>query len=562
MLAPLQASILGAPPPPFSPNSPIQSSNQVMGEVTGAGPLGQVPMQSGLSTPLTPPKPPAPSPLAAAETPPAPAESGLSQAKPFRSKYDEIFDKAEGLLTDTLQKKQGIDPVALAMIQGFLAPTKTGSFGEQLGVVAGNVRQAQNDIGKEDISRLQAQMSLASAGSQRARDEEAQRLTGMLYSKTPEGLRINPEIAQQLSAITKDPRFVQQAIAEEQQASMKKVGMNMFKQKVIPGKEGEPGQTVLDFNPNAIYELMKISANPIKDISEYAKMIPELRKSGLIDGLKEVGTPFDSLILMAPTDPVKKQAEYLADMYSKGRIDPDKAMSMANSMMTMAQAHMDKQQQQQFQQATQAMMMSMKQDSMQLMRDKFNEQQKENEKKYSDKDKMLYRNSVLPIINEGAKASEALLALSQLQEVAAKAPSGVFAGGMASSVGALFGSDDNTAMRDLTAMSRSLQTKIPRLPGSQSNMDAKNLLESIGHLDDPLLTNRQRVDLIHNVAKGFQSLQIRANEVSDAWDSSRKLPAWATPTNLGLTPTPAPAPNTPIGSGNFVIKDGKLVPAP
>ena len=133
---------------------------------------------------------------------------------------------------------------------------------------------------------------------------------------------------------------------------------------------------------------------------------------------------------------------------------------------------------------------------------------------------------------------------------------------MASSVGALFGSDDNTAMRDLTAMSRSLQTKIPRLPGSQSNMDAKNLLESIGHLDDPLLTNKQRVDLIHNVAKGFQSLQIRANEVSDAWDSSRKLPAWATPTNLGLTPTPAPAPNTPIGSGNFVIKDGKLVPAP
>ena len=562
MLAPLQASILGAPPPPFSPNSPIQSSNQVMGEVTGAGPLGQVPMQSGLSTPLTPPKPPAPSPLAAAETPPAPAESGLSQAKPFRSKYDEIFDKAEGLLTDTLQKKQGIDPVALAMIQGFLAPTKTGSFGEQLGMVAGNVRQAQNEIGKEDVSRLQAQMSLASAGSQRARDEEAQRLTGMLYSKTPEGLKINPEIAQQLSAITKDPRFVQQAIAEEQQASMKKVGMNMFKQKVIPGKEGEPGQTVLEFNPNAIYDMLKISSNPIKDISEYAKMIPELRKSGLIDGLKEVGSPFDALVLMAPSDAIKQQAKYLADQYSRGRIDPDKAISMANSMLTMAQAHMDKEEMMKFHQGTQAIMMSMKQDSMQLMRDKFNEQQKENEKKYSDKEKMLYKNSVLPIINEGQKASEALTALSQLQDVAAKAPSGVFAGGMANSVGALFGSDDATSMRNLTAMSRSLITKIPRLPGAQSNMDAKNLLESIGRLEDPMLTNKQRVDIIHNVAKGFQALQTRADEVSDTWDSTRKLPTWATPTNLGLTPTPAPAPNTPIGSGNFVIKDGKLVPAP
>jgi hypothetical protein len=341
--------------------------------------------------------------------------------------------------------------------------------------------------------------------------------------------------------------------------------MNMFKQKVIPGKEGEPGQTVLEFNPNAIYDMLKISANPIKDISEYAKMIPELRKSGLIDGLKEVGSPFDALILMAPSDAIKQQAKYLADQYSRGRIDPDKAISMANSMLTMAQAHMDKEEMMKFHQGTQAIMMSMKQDSMQLMRDKFNEQQKENEKKYSDKEKMLYKNSVLPIINEGQKASEALTALSQLQDVAAKAPSGVFAGGMANSVGALFGSDDATSMRNLTAMSRSLITKIPRLPGAQSNMDAKNLLESIGRLEDPMLTNKQRVDIIHNVAKGFQALQTRADEVSDTWDSTRKLPTWAVPTNLGLTPTApntAPRSNTPIGQGNFILKDGKLVPAP
>jgi len=564
MLAPLQASILGAPPPAFSgglPPSPIQTTNQIMGGVTGAGPMGG---QPGMPAPLTPPAP-TPSPLSAAPAAPAPVEGALAQAKPFRSKYDDIFDKAEGLLTDTLEKKQGIDPVGLAMIQGFLSPTKTGSFGEQAGIVAGKVREAQSEMAKEDVSRLQAQMQLASAGSQREKEKEAERLTGLLYEKTPAGLRINPEIAQQLSAVTKDPRFVQQAIAEEQQNAMKKVGMTMFQQKVVPGKEGEPGKTVLDFNPNAVYELMKISPDPIKAIADYAKMIPELRKAGLINGLTEEGTPFDSLAIAGPTELIKDQARKMAKLYSEGRIDPDKASTIANSMLTMATAHMDREEQAKFHQMMSGMMMSMKQDSLQLMREKFAEQQKENEKKYSDKEKMLYKNSVLPIINEGAKASEALTALSQLQEIASKAPSGVFAGTMANSIGALFGTDDNTAMRNLTAMSRSLQTKIPRLPGSQSNMDAKNLLESIGRLEDPTLTNKQRVDIIHQVAKGFQSLQQRADEVNDYWEANRQLPKWATPTSLGLTPTTptaAPASNQPIGAGKFIIQNGKLVPAP
>jgi hypothetical protein len=68
---------------------------------------------------------------------------------------------------------------------------------------------------------------------------------GSLYEKTPQGLKTNVEIAKQLSGITKDPRFVQQAIAEEQQTAMKNVGMNMFKPKIVPGKEGQPSRTVM-----------------------------------------------------------------------------------------------------------------------------------------------------------------------------------------------------------------------------------------------------------------------------------------------------------------------------
>jgi len=573
MLAPLAQSVLGAPPPTFPATgqapAPIQTSNEIAGGLPGmGGPIGQPPMQSGLSAPMT-----APAMAGISNIPTAPApeavKAPLSEPKQFRSKYDDIFEKAEGILSETLQKKQGIDPVGLAMIQGFLSPTKTGSFGESISNVAGRVREAQNEESRGDVSRLQAQMQLASAGSLRERENEVQRLMGSLYEKTPQGLKTNVEIAKQLSGYTKDPRFVQQAIAEEQQTAMRNVGMNMFKPKIVPGKEGQPSRTVMEFNPNAVYELMKISPDPMKAISDYAKTIPELRKAGLIEGLKEEGTPFDALAMMGPTDLIKAQAQKNADLYSKGLLDPDKAAQMANTMLTMATAHMDRESQNKFHQMMSGMMMSMKQDSAKLMREKFEETQKENMKKYSDQEKILYKNSVIPIINQGAKASEALVALSQIQDVVSNAPSGVFAGLKANSVGALFGTDDNTALRNLQSMSRSLLPLVPRLPGSASNLDAKNLLQSIGELENPMLTNKQRVDIIHKVAVGFQALQNRANEVETTWESSRKLPTWATPTNLGLTqpgapatPAPAPSSSQPIGSGNYIIQNGKLVPAP
>jgi cytochrome c556 len=457
------------------------------------------------------------------------AEAPLSAPKPtdpYKNKYDQVYDEAEQLLAQSLSQKQPFSNMGLALSRGFFRPTKTGSFFESLGNVAEEVGKSQEQEEKDRVTNLQARMALARSGSERQREKDVEVAMSNLYQQTPKGLRMNPDMAMKLASITRDPKFLQQLVTEQQQDKLREVGMNMFIPRKVAGKEGEPEKTVMEFNPNSMYELMKISNDPLKAASDVAKLIPDLRKSGMLSGLQEEGTPFDALIMMAPTPAIKQQAEYLAKKYAQGTIDPDKGLAMANQMITMATAHMDKEQTLQFQRAQQALMASMRQDSLQLQREKFAEQQKENEKKLTDEQKILYRQSVIPIVNEGVKATNALTALAQIEDVVSRAPSGVIKGALANSVGKLFGTDDNTALANLNSLSKSLLTQIPRLPGSASNLDAKNLEASIGDLADPYKTNEQRIELVKSIKKGFQALQNRADEVQDTWDSTRKLPRW------------------------------------
>ena len=481
-------------------------------------------------------------------------ESGLANVPVSpKNKYDDQFDEAQGLLSKALEEKKGISPTALALSRGFFAPTKSGSFGETLYNVAGEVGKVQDQEEKERILNLQARMAMAQAGSQRQKELDSEQLLSQLYKKTDAGYKIDPLVAQKLSANTRDPKYLQAMIAEQQQDQMRAIGQNMFKQTTIKGKDGEPDKTVLDFNPNAVYDLVKVSTDPIKAISDYAKMVPELRKAGMINGLQTDATPFDSLVMMAPTDAIKTQAQFLAKQYQKGLIDDDKANTLAQQMLTMSTAHMDRQQQMQFQQAMQGLMMGMRKESQDQARERIEMQKEENAKKDTDEQKITYRSVVVPIINEGIKASTALGSLGQLQELARKAPSGVLSGTYANSIGALYGSDDNTTMREMESLQKSLLTQIPRLPGSQSNFDAKNLEKSIGDLTNTSLTNKQRVELVNQIQQTFQRMQERASQVQDTWESTKKLPKWTTER--------APATGAPVTAPTGAVVDFSALPA-
>lgn len=88
------------------------------------------------------------------------------------AEYQEALQKMLASL-DARQNRM-FDPQLLALAEGFLKPTQTGSFGESLGYAAGSLRAAQEKQALEDQKLAEARLGVASKGleleRQRARE--------------------------------------------------------------------------------------------------------------------------------------------------------------------------------------------------------------------------------------------------------------------------------------------------------------------------------------------------------------------------------------------------------
>ena len=501
------------------------------------------------------PKPPAP-PYTDMRVPDRSEASPLSD---ITEKYRSIYDTAAEKLMASLDERKGqlFDPVLLALSQGFAAPTKTGGFGESLGTAAGLANKASLQQETSARENAMARMQMAQDMMKTGREREKSDLLGSLYKKTPAGqFEMDESIAQRLSQVTGDPAFMKDIMSNQKTKNLRSIGDQMFTETKVAGKDGEPDRTVMNFNPNAAMQLAKMSDNPVQAISQYAEMIPKMRKAGMLGDLKgDTSTPFDSIILLADAlgaqgPALKMQAKRLSEQYQKGYIDEDKANALAKDMFSTASATLDRQTSQGMMAVQQAFLRNQATESSERAREKLEEKRRENDSKLTDQQKLDYTKVVLPIINEGLKASTAKAQLAQIMSKVSSAPSGTLSGAYASSLGRLFGTDENTALRELNSLSKALVTQIPRLPGAASNLDAQNLEKSIGKLDDITLTNPQRVKLIQDIDVGFTKLMNRADEVQVYWESNKKLsPSLMSgaPKPAG-TPAPAPAPvlNLPI----------------
>lgn len=88
------------------------------------------------------------------------------------AEYQDALEKMLAALDS--RKNRMFDPQLLALAEGFLAPTKTGSFGESLGYAAGSLRQSQERQAEQDQKLAEARLGLAGKGleleRQRARE--------------------------------------------------------------------------------------------------------------------------------------------------------------------------------------------------------------------------------------------------------------------------------------------------------------------------------------------------------------------------------------------------------
>ena len=110
----------------------------------------------------------------------------LAPIEEYRAAQQKLIDAMEG------RKNQLFDPVMLAMAQGFLAPTKTGSFGEALGNVASQVAPVQEAEEKraQEIAKMRfdlAQQNLMQSRATRGEKEFRNLIGGMGASARAEG---------------------------------------------------------------------------------------------------------------------------------------------------------------------------------------------------------------------------------------------------------------------------------------------------------------------------------------------------------------------------------------
>lgn len=445
----------------------------------------------------------------------------------------ELRASRKALQDALINRQQLFDPTLLAIAQGFLAPTRSGGFGESLANVAGQLGPVQAAEQNRAIETARMKAELAAQELSERQSSRRQQLAGQVYRTGESGeLEMDPQAAMQYARATGDLKFMEQAASAQRQQRLRQAARGMFVDREIEDDQGK--RTVTSFNPQAALQVARLSDDPVKAVAQYAEMVPKLRKAGLLEGLSaDTSTPFDSLVLMADSlgkqgPALKQQALRLAEQYRKGYIEEDKANTLANQLFNTANSSVDRQTAQANQQIMQGLMLGMRQQGVDFERERWKEKQeadrRERELKLTDEQKITFNKVVIPAQQEAAKAANGLLQIQQLRNSIESAPEGAFRGALASSVGALFNTEENTALRKLDSLSKALIPMIPRLPGAASNLDAQNLEKSIGSLSDIRLDNKQRRDLVTEIEEGMRRLVDRADAIQRSWDSTKTVP--------------------------------------
>ena len=105
----------------------------------------------------------------------------LAEGTPAYQDYISAEQKIKDILAE--RENRLFDPTLLAMAQGFLAPTKTGSFGESLGNVAGTLAPVQQAEDKRTMENAQMRLQMAQMNVEQARKQKAQDMATSLMPK-------------------------------------------------------------------------------------------------------------------------------------------------------------------------------------------------------------------------------------------------------------------------------------------------------------------------------------------------------------------------------------------
>lgn len=191
-------------------------------------------------------------------------------------KYQEALDRVTASLD--ARKNRLFDPTLLAMAEGFLGPTRTGSFGEALGRAAGSVRTAEDAKFKEEQELAQAQLGVAQQGMQLQQQRARQQfLTGLAgpSGAPPQAGGMPTQGA---------PGMPSQGAAPSQGAVPPGAQAALAPQP--PGTEGVTGERIMPPNPEVANRVSYVRAalqDPKKAIPDVVKELQELERKRYIE---------------------------------------------------------------------------------------------------------------------------------------------------------------------------------------------------------------------------------------------------------------------------------------
>ena len=104
-----------------------------------------------------------------------------SESEDYKKKLAEVTNAQNAMIAALDARKNRIDPGALALAAGFFAPTKTGTFGENLGMALGNLSKAQEQESTNAAAAAKMRYELAKSG---LADEETMAKLGLSAVKS------------------------------------------------------------------------------------------------------------------------------------------------------------------------------------------------------------------------------------------------------------------------------------------------------------------------------------------------------------------------------------------
>ena len=501
---------------------PMPPENPSMGMPSMPAPLS-MPTNPALANSIanSPALAPVSAPLGGAlpEVPTAQPQQATSTS--YHNRGMDIAEQAQQELLESLDRRKnpqkdsflGLDPKWLAVAQGFLAPTRTGSFGEALGNVAGNINkinETENDQKRKD---LMMRMELGKAMSDTETKKDIQKLVPQLYGADN---KLNVPIAKQYAAMTGDTKFLQTVLAEEAAQKQKDLVNKVFKVNEVTNKNGEK-VTRFSMDNSAWENALKNSPDAIKVLKDLGDTRQSLLDQGMMMDQTDRENPF-KYYSTVPNRIIQQEALSLSKRFEQGM--SQKEIDKAEERLSKRALDVMHQQEVLAAQRGQTAIA----EGLKMSQQALNEEKLARLKETLTPQQMkTYEKLIIPIKTDQTKSENYNQTLDKLEQYAKDAPDGPLEYAQYQLKRYTNSNDPMvSAMNNLIGEKAKAVTEIPKFSQKGTVYDEILHGKIIGNLDDARLSRQQRLDAIKRLREDNEA-QAKMNEkIIDHWNDTKE----------------------------------------